>query len=82
MKKKKMRRIINQVRRKFVDGASVLRVLNAIWTGDAQRKGFNPGWAGDHRGRLRCVAMLEKAIGKAEDRVADGIVRRANRVMS
>lgn len=79
MKKKKMRRIISQVRRKFVDGPSVLRVLTAIWTGDANRKGFNPGWAGEHLGRRRCVSMLETAIGVAEDRVAAGIVRRANR---
>jgi hypothetical protein len=76
MNKKKMRRIIRTAERRF--GADVVfRLLSMMWNGDETRAGYNPEWAGTHRGRVQCVAMLDHAIKRAEDRLAALIVKRS-----
>ena len=76
MKKAKMRRIIRNSLKKFGDDGAI-RVLDAMRQGGEKLRGFNAAWAGDHRGRKRCVSMLDRAIEQAETRFVASVFKRS-----
>lgn len=76
MKKKKMQRIIRRAHRNFPSAAKALSALRSVESGVRGMPGFNRAWAGEHRGRMRSVRLLERAINAAETRLAEIIVRR------
>lgn len=69
MKPRKMKARIARAERERhpSDLVRYLRKVRDGWTDSAgiPRDGFNAAWAGEHRGRRRVVALLERSITRA-----------------